>query len=174
MVTEEHKAIRKQMFDKMEQHLMEIRKPEDSAFYLHPSEDRIVLSHALFWVMTRNFKGSVAKEKFFLLLRQYQEEMLDAYLTESDYFPELLRYCNIIYDTFPTILRTIPGKDARKLTAIMIVACGYGGDMPDALSDELLDDMDFYYGRVKCLKIEKMLPELNDLVRDEMEMLPVR
>ena len=100
--------------------------------------------------------------------------MLDAYLTESDYFPELLRYCNIIYDTFPTILRTIPGKDARKLTAIMIVACGYGGDMPDALSDELLDDMDFYYGRVKCLKIEKMLPELNDLVRDEMEMLPVR
>lgn len=83
------------MFDKMEQHLMEIRKPEDRVFYHHPSEDRIVLSHALFWVMTRNLKGSIAKEKFFLLLRQYQEEMLDAYLTESDYFPELLRYCNM-------------------------------------------------------------------------------
>ena len=174
MVTEENKTIRRQMFDKMEQHLMEIRKPEDRVFYHHPSEDRIVLSHALFWVMTRNLKGSIAKEKFFLLLRQYQEEMLDAYLTESDYFPELLRYCNIIYDTLPTVLRTIPGKDARKLSAITIVACGYGGDMPESLCNELLDDMDFYYGRVKCTKIEKMLPVLNGLVRDEMEMLPVR
>ena len=30
-------------------------------------------------------------KEFFLLLRQYEEEMLDAFLTEDDYFPELLR-----------------------------------------------------------------------------------
>lgn len=52
------------------------KSPEDSIFYYHSSEDRIVLSHALFWVMTKSLKGKVAKEKDLLLIRQYQEEML--------------------------------------------------------------------------------------------------
>ena len=93
--------IRKEMFAEMEQRLNVNRKPEDSFFYYHSSEDRIVLSHALFWVMTQNIRGHVAKEKYFLLLRQYQEEMLSAYLTESDEFPELLHYCNVMYETLP-------------------------------------------------------------------------
>ncbi len=37
----------------MEQKLKEMHpKEEDRMFYLHPSEDRIVLSHALYWSMT--------------------------------------------------------------------------------------------------------------------------
>ena len=39
------------------------KSPEDSIFYYHSSEDRIVLSHALFWVMTKSLKGKVAEEK---------------------------------------------------------------------------------------------------------------
>lgn len=35
-----------------------------------------MLSHSLFWVMTKSMKGKVAKEKNLLLIRQYQEEML--------------------------------------------------------------------------------------------------
>ena len=47
------KEVRKQMFDDMEQKLREkYPKEEDGMFYYHSSEDRIVLSHALFWVMT--------------------------------------------------------------------------------------------------------------------------
>ena len=94
-------------FAQMEQRLQEIHpKEEDRMFYYHSSEDRIVLSHALFWVMTQPqcLKGKIRKERFFLLLRQYEEEMLDAFLTEDDYFPELLRYCNILYEMLPTIL----------------------------------------------------------------------
>ena len=52
------------------------KSPEDSIFYYHSSEDCIVLSHALFWVMTKSLNGKVAKEKNLLLIRQYQEEML--------------------------------------------------------------------------------------------------
>ena len=45
--------VRKQMFAQMEQKLHESwSSEEDSLFYFHCSEDRIVLSHALFWVMT--------------------------------------------------------------------------------------------------------------------------
>lgn len=146
---------------------------EDSLFYYHSSEDRIVLSHAMFWTMTQLqfFKSKIRKEKFFLLLRQYQEEMLDAFLTEDDYFPELLRYCNILFEMLPTILMSTElraEKDARKLAAIAVVAAGYGGDMDENLSNELLDDMDFHYNKVKCPKIEGMLPKLMKMVEGEM------
>lgn len=107
MAVKELRDIRKEMFAEMEQRQNVNRKPEDSFFYHHSNEDRIVLSHALFWVMTQNIRGHIAKEKYFLLLRQYQEEMLSAYLTESDEFPELLHYCNVMYDTLPIILRSI-------------------------------------------------------------------
>ena len=79
-------------FAQMEQKLQEMHtKEDDSLFYYHSSEDRIVLSHAMFWTMTQLlfFKSKMRKEKFFLLLRQYEEEMLDAFLQDDDYFPEL-------------------------------------------------------------------------------------
>lgn len=175
MAAKELRGIRKEMFAEMEQRLNVNRKPEDSFFYYHSSEDRIVLSHALFWVMTQNIRGHIAKEKYFLLLRQYQEEMLSAYLTESDEFTELLHYCNVMYETLPIILKGVYDfridKDAHRLAAIAIVAGGYGGDMPEDQAYDLLDDIDFYYNKVKCRKIEKLLPVLSKLVIEEQKLL---
>ena len=170
----ELKEIRRQKFAQMEQQLKEMHpKEEDSLFYYHSSEDRIVLSHALFWVMTQPqcLKGKIRKERFFLLLRQYQEEMLDAFLQDDDYFSELLRYCNILFEMLPTILMSTElraEKDARKLAAISVVAAGFGGDMDEELCNELLDDMDFHYNKVKCRKIEQMLPRLMGMMESEM------
>lgn len=81
----ELKEVREQMINQMEQQLQKTQTEEERLFYHHSSEDRIVLSHALFWVLTQPqyFKGKIRKEKFFLLLRQYQEEMLDAFLQED-------------------------------------------------------------------------------------------
>ena len=174
---EELMGVRKQMFAQMEQRLQEMHpKEEDRMFYYHSSEDRIVLSHALFWVMTQPqcLKGKIRKERFFLLLRQYEEEMLDAFLMVDDYFPELLRYCNILFEMLPTILMSSAfrtDKDARKLAAIAVVAAGYGGDMDEELCNELLDNMDFHYNKVKCRKIEGMLPKLMKTVEGEMNTL---
>ena len=171
----ELREIRKQKFAQMEQQLKEIHpKEENRLFYHHSSEDRIVLSHALFWTMTllQNFKSRIRKEKFFLLLRQYQEEMLDAFLQDDDYFPELLHYCNIMYEIMPTILMSShlrAEKDARKLAAIAIVAAGYGGDMDEELANELLDNIDYNFNKVKCRKIEGMMPRLMKMVESEME-----
>lgn len=171
MYTEDRKSFRKEIFSKLEEQFQRGRTPDDDLFYCHSSEDKIVLSHALFWVMTRNLRGKVTKEKFFLLLRQLEEEMLEAYLTESEDFKELLHYCNILYNTLPMMLRSMYDfrihLDARKLAAIMIVACGYGGDMPEALAYDLLDDIDFYYNKVKCRKIEMLLPLLTQMVIEE-------
>jgi len=127
MANGELMTLRREMFDKMEKHLWEDKRPEDSVFYYHPSEDRIVLSHALFWVMTSTIKGKVSRQKHLLLLRQYQEEMGNG----------------------------VNDKVARRLAATFIVAGGYGGDMKEELADEILDDMDFENNRVKCRKIEE-------------------
>ena len=170
----ELREIRKKKFALMEQQLNEIHPNEKNRlFYHHSSEDRIVLSHALFWTMTlpQNFKSKIRKEKFFLLLRQYQEEMLDAFLQDDDYFSDLLHYCNILYEMLPTILMSSyyrEEKDARKLAAISVVAAGFGGDMPEELANALLDDMDFHFNKVKCRKIELMLPKLMKMVEKEM------
>ena len=170
----ELKEIRRQKFAQMEQQLKETHpKEEDRMFYYHSSEERIVLSHALFWTMAlpQFFKSRLRKEKFFLLLRQYQEEMLDAFLQDDDYCSDLLHYCNIQYEMLPTILMSSylrEEKDSRKLAAISVVAAGYGGDMDEELANELLDDMDFHYNKVKCRKIELMLPKLMKMVEGEM------
>ena len=173
---EELMEVRKQMFAQMEQRLHESwSSEEDSLFYYHPSEDRIVLSHALFWTMTQLqfFKSKLRKEKFFLLLRQYQEEMLDAFLQDDDYFSDLLHYCNILYEMLPTILgasHLTTEKDTPKLAAISLVAAGYAGDMDEELANELLDDMDFdRYGKVKCRAIEQLMPQLMKMVEGEMK-----
>ena len=178
----ELREIRKKKFALMEQQLKEIHpKEEDSIFYYHSSEDRIVLSHALFWTMTlpQFFKSKLRKEKFFLLLRQYQEEMLDAFLQDDDYFSDLLHYCTLMYEIMPTILmssylreekdsRLREEKDSRRLAAISVVAAGFGGDMPEELANILLDDIDYHYNKVKCRQIELIMPKLMKMVEEEM------
>lgn len=125
--------------------------------------------------MTASVKGRIAKDKSLLLLRRYQEEMLEAYLTESADFDDLLHYCNVIYNVFPITLQKVynlsTDKAARKLAAIFIIAGGYGGDMPEEQADELLDDIDFYYNKVKCRKIEQLLPMLDKMVEEQQQSL---
>lgn len=60
-------------------------------------------------------------------------------------------------------------KDTRKLAAISMVAAGYAGDMDEELCNELLDDIDYHFNKVKCRKIEMMMPKLMKMVEGEME-----
>ena len=104
--------------------------------------------------------------------RRYQEEMLEAYLTESPDFAELLRYCNLSYEVLPHELGLmakdfVTGSTVRRLMAIGVVAAGYGGDMADDLAYELLDDIDFHYNKVCCPLIEQQLPYLQKLVLEQ-------
>lgn len=50
-----------------------------------------------------------------------------------------------------------------------VVAGGYAGDMPEDLCNVLLDDMDYVYNKVKCRAIERMVPQLNKMVAEEMK-----
>ena len=99
--------------------------------------------------------------------------MLEAYLSEDDYFPEILHYCNIMYETLLTLTAgeydLHANKDARKLAGITMEATGYAGDMPEELCYDLLDDIDFHFNKVKRRKIEQMLPQFNKMVEEEIK-----
>lgn len=164
------------VFDELEQELRKMRLPEDFLFSRHPDEDHIVLSHALFWVMSRPFEKKLSTRKAFPLLRVYQEKMLEAYLTEAPDFPELLRDCALLYEILPFELGRLidnpeKGAAASRLMAIGIVAAGYGGNMATDQAYELLDAIDFRYNKVYCHRIERMLPLLQKLADKELENL---
>ncbi len=59
---------------------------------------------------------------------------------------------NILYEMLPTILmcHIIENRDSRRLAAISVAAAGFGGDMPKELANELFDDIDYYFNKVKC------------------------
>lgn len=142
-------------------------------FALHPDEEHVIVSHALFLMMSKPLAGKLPGLKGLFLMRKFEEEMLTAYLTESDEFPELLRYCNLLYDMFPYELAAAARNAAiaskvRKLQSIGMVAVGYGGDMEDDTVDDILDDMDFDRNNKVCSHvIERMMPQLNRLVERE-------
>lgn len=137
---------------------------------LHPDENHIIVSHALFLMMGRPLADRLPGLKGLYLLRKFEEEVLAAYLTESDAFPELLHYCNLLYEVFPYELAaatrdTAIASKVRKLQAIGAVAVGYGGDMDGDMVDDILDGIDFTHnGRVACRVIERMLPRLQKMV----------
>ena len=167
------KEMRKQMFDQIEADLQKSCKPEERMFALHPNEEHIIVSHALFLMMSKPLAGKLPSLKGLYLLRKFEEKMLTAYLTESDEFPELLRYCNLLYEMFPYELTAAARNAAiaskvRKLQAIGTVAVGYGGDMDDDAVDDILDDMDFDRNNKVCSHvIERMMPQLNQMVERE-------
>lgn len=167
------KEMRKQMFDQIEADLQKSCKPEERMFALHPDEDHIIVSHALFLMMSKPLAGKFPSLKGLFLLRKFEEEMLTAYLTESDEYPELLRYCNLLYDMFPyeqaaAARNSAIASKVRKLQVIGMVAAGYGGVMEDDMVDDILDDMDFDRNNKVCSHvIELMMPQLNQLVERE-------
>ena len=174
MSQESQKEMRKEMFDRMEADLQKTCKPEERMFALHPDEEHIIVSHALFLMMSKPLASKLTSLKGLFLLRKLEKEMLTAYLTESEEFQELLRYCNILYEVFPYELAAAARNAAiaskvRKLQATAMVAAGYGGDMDDDAVDDILDDMDFdSNNKVCCPLIERMMPQLNKMVEREL------
>lgn len=174
MVKEEQmEMVRKATFDRLEKRLNELVSLEDRLFYYHPNEEHIILSHALFWVMTKSLAIHLNWSKTMLLFRMYQEKMLEAYLTESDDFDEWFWYCNLCFEMLPYVLPEegkLPqyAKVRKQLVAIGIVAAGFGGDISEDRMFDLLDDIDFRFNKVYCSKIERMLPVLNEMVREQL------
>ena len=49
------------------------------------------------------------------------------------------------------------------------MASRYVGDMDEGLSNKLLDDIDYHFNKVKCRKIEGLMPRLMGMCEKEIE-----
>ena len=78
-----------------------------------------------------------------------------------------------MYETLLTVTVGVydlhTNKEARKLAGITMIAAGYASDMSEDLFNDLLDDIDFHFNKVKCRKIEQILPQLNKMVEEEIK-----
>lgn len=70
-------------------------------------------------------------------------------------------------EMFDQMEKQLTAGRTPELAAITEVAAGYAGDMLEEQNDELLDDNNFHFHKVKCNKIERMMPHLNKLVEEE-------
>ena len=43
--------------------------------------------------------------------------------------------------------------------------------MPEDLCNELLDDIDYHFNKVKCRKIEGLMPRLMEMVEEEIKVM---
>ena len=141
--------------------------PEDSLFANMGSEDRSVLAHALFWVMTRNAKGQMEHGGMLFSLRRFEGDLLTAYLTEHPDFPEVLHLANMMMDILLAMYADEEDENTKRMLCMVGVACGLAREMREDACNEILDDIDFYHNRPKCRRIEAMLPYLNRLVRQQ-------
>lgn len=97
------KEERAHFFEKMEQCLNEMNRPEDSLFFHHSSEDRVVLSHALFWVMTKSIGGvGCPRKNISSSCVNIRKKCLMLISQNRTIFRS---YCNIIYETLSHIFR---------------------------------------------------------------------
>ena len=78
-----------------------------------------------------------------------------------------------MYETLLTVTVGVydlhTNKEVRKLAGITMIVAGYAGDMPEDLCNDLLDDIDFHFNKVRCRKIEQILPQLNKMVEEEIK-----
>lgn len=64
----------------------------------------------------------------------------------------------------PVFSLFVDGVTLRSGLRVEVSAAGYGGDMDEEFCNELLNDMDFYFDKVKSRKIEGMMPKLMKMV----------
>ena len=67
---------RQQLIDAMEAHFQSLCAPEDRMFAKYPDKDHIIVSHALFWVMSRSLVKKLPKLKSFYLLVNLRKRCL--------------------------------------------------------------------------------------------------
>ena len=127
VTTEVINEMRKQMFAEMEEKLFKDSKPEDSCFYYHSSEDRIVLSHALFWVMTQVFREHSRTNKFLLQDLHEVEQVLGTVVTYIIYLIgrdgkavlAILLLWSMMHDTDNTFYNVVNKSEVTLAVAII-------------------------------------------------------
>lgn len=123
-----------------------LTKPDDSMFYYHPSLERIILGLTMYEIASRPLLNKLRKSKSLSLYNIYINEMVTAWIDESDGFDYPFKALMILSETFNSLCKAFIIRHEnlnviRELQYSFCFWCGTAGDISEAKADELLDDI---------------------------------
>ncbi len=136
-ITEAHNAWRSSL-----------KKPEDSIFYYHKDLERILLSLAIFVISSRPVTAKLGKAEMLKILHLQVPDLITAWIDEDEktfeqLFPMVMTVAEGYTPAAIAAEKKYPAskKAVRMMAYLLANASGAGGDMNDALANELLDDL---------------------------------
>ena len=126
-----------------------LKNPNDSIFYYHKSLDRILLGLAIFVISTRSLRARLGKAEMLGILHLQVPDLITYWIDGDNegfktLFPMVMTVAEAYVPTSIAAEKEYPSrkKAIRTMAYMLANASGAGGDMNQALADELLDDLE--------------------------------
>lgn len=150
-----------------------LRKPDDSIFYYHPSLDRIILGLSMYAIASRPYLGKLGKAEPLSLYNIYINEMVTAWIDETEYFEYPFTSLMSLSEGFFLLCKTyageykVSGKVIRNLQYNFMYWTAVAGDMSQEKADELLDDICTDGRRIDSEKIVQLVKRIQPIVESK-------
>lgn len=147
-----------------------LRKPDDSIFYYHPSLERIILGLTMYAIASRPYLNKLGKAESLKVFNIYINEMVTAWIDETDGFEYPFNTLMTLSDAFPYVTQAFssqhPGlkKVIRDLQNTFCYWTSVAGDMSTEKADELLDDISTDGKRIDSEKIAQLVKRIQPIV----------
>ncbi len=161
-----------------------LNNPDDSIFYYHPSLERIVLGLAMYEIASRPYLRKLGKAKSLTLYNMYINEMVTAWIYDSDEYKESFGYTfhslMTLSQTFFIVSNALMQQQPalKKVLRQLQYTFGFwpaiGGDIKDELAEELLDDITTDGKRIESEKIERIVKRVQpEVISKGLDLNPI-
>lgn len=178
-VDKSSKTNRNKMRGYYEQWRKSLKKPEDSIFYYHSSMEKVLVSCAVFTMLTQGLEKELDDLKAIHLFRQYTRELIEGWQAGNGDFDFLFRSIGLTAECLPLMfvegMNSRPGKKPalKKLMAAFSIGLGYCGEMSQSKAEGLLADItlvpspDAEHKYLASPKLDAYILTLQPLLRQE-------
>lgn len=132
--------------------------------------ERIILGLAMYAIVSRPYLNKLGKAESLSLYNIYINEMVTAWIDETEYFEHPFTMLMSLCEAFPLIttemVKQHPGqkKAIRHLQNTFFYWTAVAGDMNEARADELLDDISTDGERIDSEKVSQLAKRIQPIV----------
>src|SRR5574344_1218702 len=151
-----------------------LKQPDDSIFYYHPSLERIVLGCAMYQIASRPLLVKLGKAESLTIINIYINDMITAWIDDDGenfdlVFNRLMTLMEVFNQAGFAIQKRYPGKKKviNQLQYTFTFWVAVGGDIGEERANELLDDITTDGHRIESEKISMLVKMIQPtVVRD--------
>lgn len=159
-----------------------LKQPDDSIFYYHPSLERIVLGCAMYQIASRPLLAKLGKAESLTINNIYINDMITAWIDEDgenfDFvFNRLMTLMEAFNLTSFAMQKRYPGKKKviNQLQYTFTFWVAVAGDIGEERANELLDDITTDGHRIESEKISMLVKMIQPtVVRDGFDLDMIR